>query len=520
MILLHSGVSVVDSLGTIRETPRLMKNLSPQQSAAVATVANSTHNIILSAVARAGKTSTLISMLRATNGSVAFCAFNKAISNEIATKIEPLGLSNVKVGTLHSFGFGAIRRAISRVKVDGNKLRNLAMDNFNGEYEILRPFVTSAVSMAKEVGIGAVLENDYDNWLNMLENYGIWDLLPNGYTHERGIDAAQWLLRESNQIRNIVDFSDMIYMPVLHKMKFWQYDYVMLDEAQDTNGPRRELVKMMLKPQGRLIAVGDPHQAIYAFTGANSDSLDIIKREFNAKELPLTVTFRCPKAIVKVANQWVNHIEAHESAPEGVVDSCEMGDIAKLASKSDAIICRLTKPLVEMAYSLIRQNVACRVEGRSIGEGLIKLAQRWKSAKTVGDLSIKLEEWAENEVKKHKAKGNDARCQVIEDQVMTLGVFMSESSHSDSIATLTTRIRGLFGDTKEGEVQQVLTLSTIHRSKGREWNRVFALGMSTYSPSKWAVKAWEVEQEDNLCYVQVTRAKQHLTLVNVPANVA
>jgi len=46
------------------------------------------------------------------------------------------------------------------------------------------------------------------------------------------------------------------------------------------------------------------------------------------------------------------------------------------------------------------------------------------------------------------------------------------------------------------------------------------LGMDRYSPSKWAKQAWELVQEDNLCYVQVTRAKSHLTLVNVPAKAA
>ena len=53
------------------------------------------------------------------------------------------------------------------------------------------------------------------------------------------------------------------------------------------------------------------------------------------------------------------------------------------------------------------------------------------------------------------------------------------------------------------------------KAKGREWNHVFALGMNKYSPSKWARNEWEIEQERNLCYVQVTRAKQHLTIVNV-----
>jgi len=495
--------------------------LSTQQTAATEFVTSSRANLVLEAVAGAGKTTTLVEMVKAMQNSVAFCAFNKSISLEIADKIAPLNLGDrVKVGTLHSFGFGAIRRAVSRVKVDGNKLRELARREFNGEHEILRQFATSAAGMAKECGIAAIVEDNVDNWMTMLVHHNLLDSLPDGITEAQGINAAQYLLKVSNSLTHIVDFSDMIYMPILNKMKIWQYDNILLDEAQDTNATRRALVKMMLKPStGRLFAVGDPCQAIYGFTGADSAALDNIRNEFNAMTLPLTVTYRCPKSIVQVANQWVDHIQAHESAPEGIVDACELRDVAKLATAQDAVICRNTKPLVELAYNLIRNSVACRVEGRSIGEGLIKLAMRWKTVTTVGELETRLEQWATNEIAKHKAKGNDSRCQVVEDQAETLGVFIMQCEDSDPISTLVAAIRSLFGDTEAGK-QQVLTLSTIHKAKGREWDRVFALGMSTYSPSKWAKQSWELQQEDNLQYVQVTRAKQHLTMVNVPAKVA
>jgi DNA helicase-2/ATP-dependent DNA helicase PcrA len=503
-------------LGKPREAP-MSRKLSPQQAAAVAAAVDSDSNQIIPSVAGSGKTTVLVEIpsLLPNNKTIAFCAFNKVISLEIESRIANLNLENVKVGTLHSFGFGAVRRAISRVKVDANKLRYIARNEFTGEYEKLQQFVIAAVKMAKEVGIGACVEDNVENWYEMCEHHNLWDSLPNGVTEAQGIDAAQYLLECNNNLKNVIDFSDMIYFPILFDMKIWQYDYILLDEAQDTNGPRRALVKKMLKKGGKLIAVGDPHQAIYGFTGADNRSLDIIQKEFNAIVTPLSVTFRCPKNIVALANQWVSHIEAHESAPDGVVDSCDLQDIVKLAGPMDAIICRNTKPLVELAYSLLRQSVACRVEGREIGEGLIKLAQRWKSVKTVGELNNKLQQWGENEIEKNKTKGNDSRCQVIEDQVKTLEVFISECDNSDPISTLVSKIYSLFGDT-EGE-QKVLTLSTIHKAKGKEWGRVFALGMNTYSPSKWASKDWELEQEDNLCYVQVTRAKQHLTLVNVPS---
>jgi superfamily I DNA/RNA helicase len=498
----------------------MARQLSTQQAAAVQFVTSSRANLVLEAVAGAGKTTTLVEMVNATKGSVAFCAFNKAISLEIADKIAPLNLGDrVKVGTLHSFGFGAIRRAVSRVKVDGNKLRELARREFNGEHEPLRQFVTTAAGMAKECGIAAIVEDNVDNWMTMLDHHNLLDSLPDGITESQGIDAAQYLLKVSNSLTHIVDFSDMIYMPILNKMKIWQYDNILLDEAQDTNATRRALVKMMLNPSGRLFAVGDPCQAIYGFTGADSAALDNIRSEFNAETLPLTVTYRCPKAIVQVANQWVDHIEAHESAPDGIVDACELTEVVKLTGRQDAILCRNTKPLVSLAYSLLRGGVACKVEGRKIGEGLIALTTRWKSIKTVGKLRSKVEQWAANEIEKFISKEDNTKAQNVDDKAKTLEVFMTQCDDEDDVSVLVGKIRSLFGDTEAGQ-QKVLTLSTIHKAKGREWDRVFCLGMDLYSPSKFAKKEWELAQEDHLCYVQVTRAKQHLTMVNVPAKLS
>jgi DNA helicase II / ATP-dependent DNA helicase PcrA len=486
-------------------------NLSPQQKAAIEAIEKGKNSIILSAVAGAGKTSTLIEMLKAANGTVAFCAFNKAIAQEIETKINQKNIDkDVKVGTVHSFGFGAVRRAFSNIKVDGNKLKNLAQEEFDGEYFHLREFVTNSVAMAKEVGIGACIDNDYNNWIQMFDHYDLWDMLPGDVSNDTAVDASQFLLRCSNNIKNVVDFADMIYLPIFYKLKMWQYDYIFLDEAQDTNATRRQLVKMMLKPKGKLIAVGDPYQAIYAFTGADHNALNLIKKEFKAKELPLSVTFRCPKNVVKEAQKYVHHIESHPDSPDGIVDECTIKDLPKLVTQQDAIICRNTKPLVEVAYTLIRNKIPCKVEGRKIGEGLIRLATRWK-VKTIQALINKLEIYKEREIKKNKEKGNDTKCQIIEDQVETLMVFIDQCKVNDPITTLITKIQELFDDT---ENKQILTLSTIHKSKGREWDRVFALGMDEYSPSKWAKKNWELQQEDNLLYVQVTRAKHHLTKVN------
>jgi superfamily I DNA/RNA helicase len=136
--------------------------------------------------------------------------------------------------------------------------------------------------------------------------------------------------------------------------------------------------------------------------------------------------------------------------------------------------------------------------------------------KSVGELRSKVEQWATNEIERAIAKEDNTKAQNVDDKAKTLEVFMSQCDDEDGIAIVVAKIRSLFDNNVEG----VLTLSTIHKAKGREWGRVFCLGMNAYSPSKFAKKDWELKQEDHLCYVQVTRAKSHLTLVNVPAKVS
>jgi superfamily I DNA/RNA helicase len=487
-------------------------SLSPQQQAAKGWVRTGSGNLIVRSVAGSGKTTLLVEMLPETEGEVAFCAYNKAISEEIAQRVAPLGLqSRVRTGTCHSFGFAALRAAYKNIKVDGKKLGNIAEDTI--ENWGIRRFCVATAAMAKQLGYQI---DPAFSWDAMVNHFSLEDLLPEDVSYDDAIRETVKLVRKSNSmLSKVVDFDDMIYGPLVKNLPFRQYDWCFLDEAQDANFVRRAMMKKMLKPTGRFVAVGDEHQAIYGFTGADHASLENIATEFQATELPLTVTYRCPKKIVAKAQEWVSHIEAHESAPEGIVDSAT---VKKAMGKgefgaSDAILCRTTKPLIELAYKLLREGTACRVEGRAIGEGLIKLAKRWKKVTTVAQLEERLEQYEGAEMTKAQAKGNNDRCSTVEDQVGTLRVLIENCDPSDSIEVLVSNIRELFSDS-EGNQRRVLTLSTIHRAKGREWDRVFALDMDRLSPSRWAKKPWELAQESNLCYVQVTRAKKHLTLLS------
>jgi superfamily I DNA/RNA helicase len=101
-----------------------------------------------------------------------------------------------------------------------------------------------------------------------------------------------------------IDFDDMLWLPVILGHKFSTLDWLFVDEAQDTNDIQIEILERSLGHSSRFVAVGDPHQAIYGFRGANSDALDKIVARFACRTLPLSVSYRCSKAVVAEAQKF------------------------------------------------------------------------------------------------------------------------------------------------------------------------------------------------------------------------
>lgn len=495
---------------------------SVQQNTIFDWVENGFGNAIVIAVAGAGKTTTLVEAIKRMGDSrVALCAYNRKIADELKAKVFGQGRF---VGTFHSFGFSAWRQVAKNVQVDDKKMWNiLETEEFSKVPEIMHGFVVKLVGLAKNQAIG-VLQSiaDRDAWFDIVDHFDLdMELCQNGEVPEnleqlvsQGITVAQMALQASIKMAlDVIDYDDMLYMPLQGKVKMWTYDWVLIDEAQDTNPARRCLAKKMLKPGGRLIAVGDPYQAIYGFTGADNDSLDIIKKEFNAKELPLTITYRCPKAVVRFVQQWVNHIEAADEAPEGTRSFVAMEDLQLESTfrPTDAVLCRNTKPLVELAYKLIAKRVPCHVEGREIGKGLVALAGRWKKIVNVRILAEKLEEYRQTQTQKLMSQGKELSAAGLNDKIDTLQIIINTLPQGSSVNDLKREIEKLFADDAQN-----LTLSTIHKSKGREWDRVYWLGRNRYQPSPFARQAWQEDQERNLMYVAGTRAKQDLIEIGVP----
>jgi superfamily I DNA/RNA helicase len=261
------------------------------------------------------------------------------------------------------------------------------------------------------------------------------------------------------------------------------------------------------------------HNSIYGFTGADADAVDLIIEDFNCIQLPLTVTYRCSKAATKFAQTWVPHIEAHGANTEGNVYEVSadtfMNQWVRANSgqirTTDAILCRMNRPLVSLAFALLREGIPCHVEGRDIGSSLEKLVTKWKSVKTVEDLVARVDEYRSAEIAKFQARGSGGggQLQALNDKIDTLLVI---SEGCSTLLEIRQKIDRLFKDT-DGNHRSTVTLSSVHKAKGREWDRVMILGFGHYMPSPYARQEWEIQQERNLMYVAATRTKEDLVLL-------
>lgn len=479
-------------------------------------------NAIVEAVAGAGKTTSLVQAMTRMDGVVFYGVYNTKMAKEAREKCGHL--RHVWVKTFHSMGANALRFNLERrighklPDPDGKKVQKIIdawiAEKGREDLNEVAPTIYKVVSMAKQRGIGVCFRDVDDEWLSMIDHFDLASDLPEGYEDRMDIvvKMARMILRKSNELAQETgahDFDDMIYLPLLWNYRFKKFNWVLVDEAQDTNPTRRMMAERLLAPGGRFIAVGDPHQAIYGFSGADNDALAQIAERFNAKTLPLTVTYRCPKEVVKVAQQFVSHIHAHESAPEGLYTEQPYENLVNLLQPGDAVICRYNKYLVSLVFKLIRLGMPAKIEGRQVGQGLISLIGKWKVTK-LDTLAERVVAWRDREYNKAMAKKNETKAGEIVDRAETVLVLIERAQEQNitTIPAFKQMIEGLFAD-DAGNDKSLIVLLSAHKSKGLEFPRVFILGLYELM-GRECFQPWQTEQEINLQYVAVTRAEAFL----------
>lgn len=456
-------------------------------------------NLVIEAVAGSGKTSSLLEALQfiPEDDKAVFCAFNKHIANELGGRAP----NHVKVATIHSLGFHAICQSFDKKPtVDDKKVSNIINELFDRDnipnkdriilYDVLRRIVSLVkATLSPPTNVKRMEE--------LCDRYGIET---NG-SFNQAFPYINEIIKKCRAYKSVIDFDDMIYLPIKLKLKIEKYDWVFVDEAQDLNACQMRMIKRMVNKTGRIICVGDRFQSIYGFRGADTEAIPKLIETLKAEQLPLSICYRCGKEIVKYAQQIVPHIEWYDDAPLGEVLDMGLDKVIQEAVTEDMLLCRINAPLVPVAYKFIKAGKKVVIRGRDIGKGIINLIEKLGGS-TIEELLVKVQEYEDRECQKLMRANKST--EAIEDKCKTL-VALTEDIHS--ITELKAKIEDIFSDDIQG-----IVLSSIHRSKGLESDNVYILKPELI-PFPKATTPEQLQQEKNLEYVMVTRAKKRLIFV-------
>jgi hypothetical protein len=503
---------------------------TPEQAAIVEAI-QSPDSCMVNAYAGAAKTTTLQLASQKVRVPALALAFNKKIARELEGRVP----GNFTVKTLNGLGHGAWARTLppgTTITLDDRKLGKLVtqvakerkVDLASQQWDDLRRLVSGAMQagiVPADEGRGLRPDN-HDAWESIAD-----DLWINLDDFEFLYDMAHEILVRSIAMarQGIISFDDQVYCSTCLGGRFAGFPVVLVVEAQDLCTLNHAMLALSIRDGGKLVAVGDPKQAIYSFRGADSASMAKIRGLRDSWiDLPLATTFRCPKRIVARQLAHAPGFKAWHTNCEGEVRglaqtpeaSWDWGDIAGLQpspSSRIAILCRNNGPLLSMAFRLIRQGIGVTMLGRDLGKGLASLSKKLAPDDSTSAVIVSalITEWLERETSLALANDHPERVASFEDRAECLRAVIASAGVRDAgglrqaLARLFAREDGL------------VVLGSIHRAKGLEWDLVVHLDPWRI-PSKWAKKAAmkgddsQLQQEYNLRYVVETRTKH--TLVN------
>ncbi len=181
------------------------------------------------------------------------------------------------------------------------------------------------------------------------------------------------------------------------------------------------------------------------------------------------------------------------------------------------VLCRLTAPLVSLAFALIASGISAKVMGRDIGKGLtafirraVKMARKNGERTDLSGLVAAVEALVQADIRKLMAAGgdeDDARVVALSDKAECIKAIIRFSDDAETIEDILRVIGSLFS---EGRAS--VTLCTVHRAKGLQGDRIFIL-QEEKMPLPFAKRAWQHEQEMNLRYVALTRSTDKLFFI-------
>lgn len=378
-------------------------------------------------------------------------------------------------------------------------------------------------------------------------------------------------------LKDYRDFTDDLWFASVYadKISWPRYDFVLADEVQDFNECQKIMLRKLSEAGAKIVAVGDENQSIYRFRGADSRAFNNLSSELSSLsqekdvEHSLTTNYRSRSGVIDFVNNvtkvknlkgkifedgYGGQVSVEEKDYDNAFDLIKKEKEEKKQVET-AFLARTNQPLAHAALKLLASGVPFIILGKDLANELVKHTEKIMKFKklepqnNVRDLYYALQEHLDSETESHGDQSSKkAHLQELKEttealiscidqfsglaesvEMLVLSGILKESfsSNDKSIASfikwLKDKLSGLNIEEKESDLktyreklekEKPVILTTAHKSKGLEFDRVFVLRDDQF-PSPKAKREEDLEQEENAKYVAYTRAKDELHIVKL-----
>lgn len=531
---------------------------------------NPQSNMLVNALAGSGKSTTACMLSEHSKTSDLYIAFNASVVEEFKKKIKN---PKTKVMTMHSLAYSIMLYNVEQESKDSGEKpkgfgsqrskRTVSLDNFK-PHKILDEEITKRYGRYIEFAKRVFLKDNYVNLYNlcrltltdMSSNKDVSRLIDDHvlflYYGDEGYSASDiseitstlkildTKSRQQFETQGVIDFTDMLWI-TFNKLKYdnWEVPYwalytnIYCDEVQDFSNIQLNFLKFIKRTKGRYVFIGDFHQAIYNFAGANAQAFNQIPKMFApVKTFDLPICYRCAKShLSRVNREYGIPILPCDDAPMGFVKTIDKSKISEYAKAGDMVISRKNKWIAEVVLDLARNGTPIFIEDKEM-VGAIKRQILSSKCTSVGTLKKFLQKVISNYNKKlfeivsknireggHEEEHLEAVTETnskIDNTNFLLEIlegYLEHHASSDSISKFSNFIDKLLNTTPS---PNCVRLCSIHKAKGLEATNVFVLNEAKINYDFRNSKEQNV-QEKNLSYIATTRAKEGLYLVKEPS---
>lgn len=300
--------------------------------------------------------------------------------------------------------------------------------------------------------------------------------------------------------------------------------------CQDLSTIQLKLLKFIKRSKGRYIFVGDFNQACYNFCGSNARSFTLIPKLYAPiKEFDLPINYRCPTShLAKVNRDFGIPIQPRPDAPIGSIKTIDKEEIKKYVHAGDLVISRKNKWLSDVILDLAIHGIPIYMEDKDMVEQIKKLVSSQKAAslyelknkleKIIKKYNVQLEKIVKKETEKAEedtkkmidVSDTNSRIDNINFIKSILSYYSSQPQNKYDKPDDFIRYIDVLLNTKMPS--NCVRVCSVHKAKGLEAPQTFVLNEAKVCTDRR--NSWEQnEQEKNLSYISITRAKENLFLV-------